>query len=79
MEPDRAPECPRCEQPMERGYMVDHSYGSAYPTAWVEGHPEWSRWSGLRLKGKVKVPVTTFRCPQCGRLESFAWPGKWPA
>jgi hypothetical protein len=33
----------------------------------------------MKLKGKPKMPVTTFRCPRCGRLDSFARPGKWPA
>jgi hypothetical protein len=72
------PECQRCGLPMEAGYLVDHGHGAAYPTAWVEGVPKWSHWVGLKLKGKTKMPVTTYRCPQCGRLDSFAQPGKWP-
>ena len=63
---------------MEPGYVVDHGYGLVYPSAWIAGLPEWSRWTGLKLRHKTKVPVTTFRCLHCGRLESFAMPGKWP-
>lgn len=64
---------------MERGYVLDHGYGTtAYPSAWIVGLPEWSRWTGLKLRRKTKLPVTTYRCPNCGRLESFAMPGKWP-
>lgn len=74
----RVPECPRCDREMETGFVLDHNVGSVTRSAWVAGVPEWSRWSGLKLKGKTRLPVTTFRCPSCGRLESFAEPGPWP-
>jgi hypothetical protein len=70
--------CLRCDQPLDRGYLVDHGYGVTYPVAWVAGKPEWSRWTGLKLKNRRKMPVTTLRCPRCGRLESFALDGPWP-
>ena len=73
------PECPQCRLRMEPGYLVDHGHGVAYPAAWVAGVPEWSRWFGLKVKRKDKVPVTTFRCPRCGRLDSFGRPGAWPS
>jgi hypothetical protein len=63
---------------MERGYVVDHGYGAIYPSAWVAGLPEWSRWTGLKLRRKPKLPIATYRCPGCGRLESFATSDKWP-
>ena len=72
------PECTRCRQTMEQGTLVDHGHGAAYPAAWVAGVVPWSRWTGLKLKGKEKLPVTTYRCPRCGRLELFSNPGKWP-
>jgi hypothetical protein len=76
---EQPPLCPQCAEPMEHGHIVDHGYGAIYPIAWVAGAVEWSRWVGMKLKGKTKMPVTTFRCPRCGRLDSFARPGKWPA
>lgn len=63
---------------MEPGFLLDHGHGAVFPTAWVAGAAEWSRWRGTKVKGKEKLPVTTFRCTSCGRLESFANPGKWP-
>lgn len=75
---EQSPECPQCRVPMEPGYMVDHGYGVVYPTAWVAGTPEWSRWHGLKLKKRAKLPVTSFRCSRCGRLDSFARQDKWP-
>jgi hypothetical protein len=75
----RSIRCLRCDVALERGYLLDHGYGLTYPAAWVAGEPEWSRWSGLKLKNKQKMPVITLRCPRCGRLESFALDGPWPA
>jgi hypothetical protein len=72
------PLCLTCNQAMEPGYLVDHGHGAVYPAAWIAGIPKWSRWLGLKIKGKTKVPVATFCCPQCGRLDSFAQPGNWP-
>jgi hypothetical protein len=76
--PTDVPDCPRCEDAMEPGFLIDHGYGTVYPAAWVAGIAEWSRWLGTRLKGKTKLPVTTFRCRSCGRLESFAREENWP-
>jgi hypothetical protein len=64
---------------MEPGYFLDHGHGVIFPIAWVAGMPKWSKWRGLKLKGTTKMPVMTFRCAQCGRLDSFAHPGNWPA
>ena len=74
---EKAPDCSTCRKPMEAGYIVDHSYGAVYPSAWVSGMPDWSRFFGLKLRGRTKMPLTAFRCPKCGRVESYAWPGEW--
>jgi hypothetical protein len=63
---------------MERGYLVDHGQGILYPTAWAAGEPRWSSWLGLRVKRHELLPVTTYRCVECGLLESYARPGSWP-
>jgi hypothetical protein len=63
-------ECIRCRAQMEAGYVVDTRAGSKQQN-WSPGEPISSAWTGL--KGKAdSVPVTTFRCPKCGYLESFA-------
>ncbi len=77
--PDEVPQCERCRLPMERGFLIDHGYGANYPMAWAAGVARWSRWLGLKVTREEKMPVATYRCPQCGKLESFAQPGKWPA
>ena len=52
--------CPKCVVAMEQGFV-----GSQ----WVEGSPGQS----LRSLAKARrFLVETFRCPQCGLLESYA-------
>lgn len=59
--------CPRCDGMMETGFLVD-AYGRAIQQClWAEGEV----WAHM-LGGKRRLPVTTFRCSECGYLESFA-------
>ena len=66
--------CPRCQGTMEPGFVINESYGSGTRTVvqWVAGEPEKSLWTGLKLRGKQKLEVTTYRCRRCGYLESYA-------
>ena len=59
---------------MEGGYLIDVTYGqgTAAVPKWVAGEPERSIWTGLKLRGKEQLPVSTYRCRQCGFLESYA-------
>jgi hypothetical protein len=58
---------------MVTGYAVDVGYGSSVVPKWVEGEPVSSFWSsGLKLRGKDQLPITTYRCHRCGYLESYA-------
>lgn len=68
----RPPDCQRCKRRMEPGFVLDRSSDGASVSTWVGGLPERGRWTGLKLKGRTQLPVTTFRCPHCGCLESFA-------
>ena len=68
-----APQCPRCKGDMEDGFVADKAHYSVPETQkWVEGAPERSFWSGLKLKGKEVFSVRTYRCERCGYLESYA-------
>ena len=60
---------------MEHGFMPDAAGAGALQSYWTPGTPEWSRWSGLKLKGRPRLPVLVYRCPDCGRLELVAPPG----
>jgi len=72
--PTDAPDCPKCGTPMEPGFVLDQTYGGIAQSAWVDGLPERSFWTGVKLKGHHRLPVTTYRCPACGYLESYAPP-----
>ncbi|MEO8576251.1 MAG: hypothetical protein ABI556_06120 [Gemmatimonadales bacterium] len=72
----RSPVCPKCSGPMEDGFVLDQTYGANTQSAWIEGPPVRSVWTGVKLKGKERVPVTTLRCSRCGFLESYAIPGE---
>ena len=64
--------CPRCSGTMEPGYVIDEGDGTRSVANWVAGEPERRIWTGLKLRGKSKVAVTTYRCRRCGYLESYA-------
>lgn len=70
----RTPQCPKCSKAMEEGFIVDHSHGIDTQAEWVEGPPQTSFWTGLKLRGKVRRPVVTLCCTACGYLESYAQP-----
>jgi hypothetical protein len=60
---------------MTPGYLLEAGHHDARRvTQWVEGAPERSFWTGLRLGERQVLPVLTFRCPACGYLESYARP-----
>ena len=65
--------CPKCQLEMEVGYLMDRGHGNyRRPATWVAGEPEQAIWMGTKIAGKTQLQVHTFRCPQCGYLESYA-------
>ena len=69
---DQVPTCPKCSVSMDTGFVLDRTHGANAQETWVDGAPEPSIWTGLRVKGQQLIPVRTFRCPKCGYLESYA-------
>jgi len=64
---------------MEEGFILDNSFGSKLVSCWVAGPPEKSLAAGTKIGGKEQRAVSTYRCPVCGYLESYAvrvvnWP-----
>ena len=70
--PAAEPACPKCSTAMEPGFVLDQTYGANTQSSWIEGAPERSFWTGVKLKGRERIPLVTFRCPRCGYLESYA-------
>jgi hypothetical protein len=66
--------CAKCQSLMEEGFILDlGDYNSQQPSNWISGPPERSFWQGTKTKGKRQRQIRTFRCIQCGFLESYAW------
>jgi hypothetical protein len=68
----RSLDCPRCAGEMEPGFTIDEGYGTRTVPKWVAGEPRKSIWTGLKLRGRQKLDVATYRCRRCGYLESYA-------
>ena len=68
------PNCPKCSQPMDERFIVGQPVPQNQPER-VEGPPQTSFWPRLKV-GLAGMParrkVTTFCCPKCGFLESYA-------
>lgn len=64
--------CPRCSIQLQEGYLLDEARNQRTPTDWIEGKPERSFWTGLKLKGRARLRVASWRCPRCGLLELHA-------
>jgi len=62
---------------MVRGFQTDHTHGAILRTNWTEGEPQPLKVLGMTAgvkgaKDALRLPITLFRCPLCGYLESYA-------
>ena len=57
---------------MDEGYIIDETHGTMKSQKSAQGAPEYSFWFGLKLRGKKRLDVSTYRCGRCGYLESYA-------
>jgi hypothetical protein len=58
---------------MCEGYVLDRSHATKVVFTWIEGQPEPSFWSGgLKTGERENLEIHTFRCSECGYLESYA-------
>jgi hypothetical protein len=62
---------------MGEGFLLEMGgYGEGLITEWVEGAPDFRKWMGVRLKGRARLKVESFRCERCYYLESYAPPAR---
>lgn len=67
--------CPKCDGPMEQGFILDVMHGGQIVSRWAAGVPQKSFWTGTKsVSEDIVIPVGTFRCESCGYLESYARP-----
>ena len=70
---DQNTKCPKCGGSLEEGFIRDAiPGGGSVPSAWYQGPLERSFWMGVKTLGRVHYQVRTYRCTQCGFLESYA-------
>jgi predicted nucleic-acid-binding Zn-ribbon protein len=70
---DAAPmKCPKCQSPMEDGFLLDQQgYDAQYTDAlWIQG-PVKKKFVG-GIETKVRRPIVADRCTNCGFLELYA-------
>lgn len=66
-------ECPKCGGGMAEGFIVDVAAGgAAVVSKWQGGEPHKGRFFGVSQRGAEQIDIITFRCADCGYLESYA-------
>jgi hypothetical protein len=71
MTPDgKLPECRSCKTPMVAGFVPD-SY-SLSRQSWIAGEPDTGFALTIKIRKRAHLAITTYRCPGCGLLESYA-------
>jgi hypothetical protein len=66
--------CPKCNGSMEQGYVIDRNDPLVAVSQWTAGAPHYSFWRGTTRSPGGTLAIGTFRCSQCGFLESYARP-----
>ncbi|MEZ0244546.1 MAG: hypothetical protein ACAH11_14320 [Sphingomonas sp.] len=57
---------------MTQGLILDTNQSGAHAvSSWIEGAPD-RGWLGLKLRGRTKYEILTWRCGRCGFLEGYA-------
>ena len=58
---------------MEEGFVLDRGdLEVRHPSVWVSGPPKKSLWLGTKLAGRETRQISSYRCTECGYLESYA-------
>jgi hypothetical protein len=59
---------------MVQGFLFESEGARRVVITWVEGAPEKSWLGSVKVPNEKCIPVGTFRCSECGFLESYARP-----
>ena len=70
--PTTTPECRVCRAAMDAGLMLDRTHGGSEQPMWIKGTVDKGIFGMIKERDRERLSVVTFRCPTCGRLESFA-------
>ena len=64
--------CSKCNSDMQQGVVVDLSYAGVLSSMWVEDQAETGVVAGIADNHKRKLKTITYRCSNCGFLDSYA-------
>lgn len=64
--------CAKCGGRMDQGFIADSTDNYTKAAHWVDGAPEKNFWGGIKMRGRKKLQIETWRCGRCGLLESYA-------
>lgn len=68
----RSHSCPKCQSQMVEGFVADEGYGTKHVSKWIEGTPEKSIWTGVKIGKRRKFEIRSWRCRNCVFLEHYA-------
>ncbi len=63
--------CLKCSGAIIEGFVLDRTYGGKFQQTWVEGQPETSFWTGIKISERETLNVQAFRCVDCNYLEFY--------
>jgi ribosomal protein S27AE len=65
--------CPKCGGRMGAGFQLDHADSPGKKAAeWVEGPAEKGWFGAIKLRGRARIGIESWRCARCFYLESYA-------
>ncbi len=65
-------QCPKCSSSMTEGFVLDATHGGTAVSSWVEGVTEKSMWTGVKVTGRARAEIASWRCGRCGFIEHYA-------
>jgi Domain of unknown function (DUF6487) len=68
----RSHTCPKCQGTMTEGFLLDTIYDGNKVGQWFEGIPQIGFLGSVKLRGRKKFDVRSWRCERCGFLENYA-------
>jgi hypothetical protein len=61
---------------MDEGFIHDYTGGADFQLTWLPGTPQIIKWTKVyqlkRIDRTEAIPITAYRCSNCGYLESYA-------
>lgn len=57
---------------MEGGSIVESGGGAPKQITWIEGAPEMSIWGYMKTKGRQRLKLYGWRCPNCSLVRIYA-------